>query len=230
MIASSSKRHLRRKEAFQRIQQYTQGGLEFVHQPCNVGCAAALLDRRCPARPPGPAPASHRYCRRLPGSCERAARPSRHRPPPAPDEFPAPPAPGPQGSGAASPGTATSCPACGSSPAPCSTPRCLRVIRRPRSRQTGYLPPRLQLGRGWHGSCTRREDPSQQNAQHVLWSIGLTRKSFMPASMHIWRSRSIALAVMATMGRCANRCSLRISRVAVTPSITGICMSMKTRS
>ena len=69
------------------------------------------------------------------------------------------------------------------------------------------------------------------SARHsVSGSIGLVTKPFMPACRQRWRSAAMALAVIATIGKvCASRLSRRW-RAAVTPSITGICMSISTRS
>src|SRR5215468_4930501 len=53
-------------------------------------------------------------------------------------------------------------------------------------------------------------------------SMGLARWSFMPAARHTSRSRSMALAVMATMGREAKRGFERMALVAAMPSMTGI--------
>ena len=51
----------------------------------------------------------------------------------------------------------------------------------------------------------------------------------MPASRQLRRSLAKVLAVMAKMGMSwSGRLLWRMSRVAVTPSITGICMSMNT--
>ena len=60
--------------------------------------------------------------------------------------------------------------------------------------------------------------------------IGLLTKSFMPAARHRLRSSGMTLAVIATTGNVAKAGCLRISMVAVKPSITGICISMKTKA
>ena len=61
-------------------------------------------------------------------------------------------------------------------------------------------------------------------------SNGLPTCSFMPAAKQASRSEAMALAVMATMGNSFSPKSSRIFRVAVKPSITGICKSIKTTS
>ena len=60
--------------------------------------------------------------------------------------------------------------------------------------------------------------------------MGLDRKSFMPAARHWSRSWFMALAVMATMGKLARPGMARMARVASSPSMTGICMSISTMS
>ena len=80
------------------------------------------------------------------------------------------------------------------------------------------------------GSFERFGSQRIRASHSSLGSIGLMTESFIPALMHRRRSCSMALAVMAITGSCASRGILRISRVQVTPSITGICMSMNTRS
>ena len=67
-------------------------------------------------------------------------------------------------------------------------------------------------------------------ANNLSGSMGLARWSFMPDERHISRSRSMALAVMARMGREAKRGFERMALVAVMPSMTGICMSIRIRS
>ena len=57
----------------------------------------------------------------------------------------------------------------------------------------------------------------------VLALINLELNQSMPAWLFC------TLAVIATIGMSASRATRRISRVQVTPSITGICMSMSTR-
>jgi len=52
----------------------------------------------------------------------------------------------------------------------------------------------------------------------------------MPARLQASRSDAIVLAVMAMMGKDCNPSSARIFRVAVQPSITGMCMSISTAS
>jgi hypothetical protein len=49
----------------------------------------------------------------------------------------------------------------------------------------------------------------------------------MPAARHASRSFFMAFAVMAMIGRSRNAGSARIVRVAVRPSISGICMSIR---
>ena len=60
--------------------------------------------------------------------------------------------------------------------------------------------------------------------------MGLATWSFMPAAKQRCQSASMALAVMAITGRSCRRGSCRSCRVAVSPSITGICMSISTTS
>src|ERR1700757_5112908 len=67
-------------------------------------------------------------------------------------------------------------------------------------------------------------------ANNLSGSMGLARWPFIPAARHISRSRSMALAVMAMMGREAKRGLERMALLAVMPSMTGICMSIRTRS
>ena len=69
-------------------------------------------------------------------------------------------------------------------------------------------------------------------ANSLPTSMGLPRWPFMPAERTRWRSSSKALAVMATMGMRASLGSVRarIALVASMPSMTGIWMSMRTRS
>jgi len=62
----------------------------------------------------------------------------------------------------------------------------------------------------------------------IAASIGLARWSFMPASRQARRSSAKALAVRATMGVSSPRS--RTWRVAATPSIPGMRMSISTRS
>ena len=67
-------------------------------------------------------------------------------------------------------------------------------------------------------------------AARSFGSTGLAIWSCMPASRQRSRSPAIALAVIARIGKSFSALSLRISRVAVSPSITGICMSISTTS
>jgi hypothetical protein len=67
-------------------------------------------------------------------------------------------------------------------------------------------------------------------ASSRLGSIGLVIWSFIPAFRLLSRSPLIAWAVMARIGSLSKRSSARISLVAVNPSMTGIWMSIRTRS
>ena len=67
-------------------------------------------------------------------------------------------------------------------------------------------------------------------AHRAAGSMGLATWSFMPAAKQRWRSASMAFAVIAMMGSWACRGLLRRARVAVSPSMTGICISMSTAS
>ena len=55
-------------------------------------------------------------------------------------------------------------------------------------------------------------------------------KSFMPACLHCSRSSLNALAVIASIGLMDQSGRLLMMRVAATPSITGICMSIRINS
>ena len=57
---------------------------------------------------------------------------------------------------------------------------------------------------------------------------GLAMWSFMPQARVRSTSAVLALAVMAMMGRASKRGRARRARVALSPSITGICMSIST--
>ncbi|MOA06020.1 hypothetical protein D3C78_1256370 [compost metagenome] len=52
----------------------------------------------------------------------------------------------------------------------------------------------------------------------------------MPAAKQRWRSCGMALALMAMIGNWPRSPIWRISRLAPSPSSTGICMSISTRS
>ena len=67
-------------------------------------------------------------------------------------------------------------------------------------------------------------------ANNNTGSIGFATWSFIPASRHNCRSCALVLAVMATTGTVTHCGNWRKRRVATNPSITGICMSIKTRS
>ena len=68
-------------------------------------------------------------------------------------------------------------------------------------------------------------------AARRMRSTGLAMKSSMPASRHLARSLAKALAVRPTMRTVlAGPSSSRMRRVASRPSMTGICISMNTRS